>query len=214
GTLARAPIDGTGPRGEHTDILDADFVGDGDMALARLDGTIEYPAGTTRFRSTGPVSFVRASPDGRRLAFVHRLPVVEESVVMLVEPDGSVRQLGHTWTEAPTGLAWRSKDELWISGRSGDGGFIAALGVGGGERILLRAPERVALNDIAADGRSLVSLMSWREVVMARPRDAEHERDVSWRDASHLQGLFPDGEAALFVEEAAGGGVYLRRFAD
>src|SRR5207253_6384089 len=74
GTLARAPLAGGAPRDVLEHVAWADWSADGTQLAVIVGGTggdrLEYPIGTVLFQSTGSLSHMRISRDGKRLAFL------------------------------------------------------------------------------------------------------------------------------------------------
>ena len=86
---------------------------------------------------------------------------------------------------------------------------------GGGERLLARTPGELTIQDIARDGRTLMTSDNGMVgIIGGRPAE-EGERDLSLLDWSLLRDISPDGKLILFDESGEGGGavhaVYVRR---
>jgi len=76
----------------------------------------------------------------------------------------------------------------------------------------MRLPSLIGLEDVAPDGRVLVTLMTVRAMMrVLRPGDAK-EQDLSWRESSFAKALTPDGKTLLFDEGSEGyfHAIYLR----
>ena len=72
GVLARAPLSGAGPRPVQTDVQDADWGPNDQIAISHyVDGRyrLEYPIGHVLYETSGCVSNVRVSPKGDLVAF-------------------------------------------------------------------------------------------------------------------------------------------------
>jgi hypothetical protein len=85
----------------------------------------------------------------------------------------------------------------------------------GQQRVVARFPGRLALFDIAADGRMLFSSDTGRMGIRTLPPGASEERDASILDAAELRGISQDGGVLLANTSGESGGpkgsIYLRR---
>ena len=106
------------------------------------------------------------------------------------------------------GLAWsRDGKEVWFTGtRVGGNRAVHAVTLSGSERLLARVTESLTLQDIARDGRVLVSHDVIRIGVLGRGAGEAKERDLSWLDWSAAFDLTPDGKTLLFAETGEGSG--------
>jgi hypothetical protein len=68
----------------------------------------------------------------------------------------------------------------------------------------MRLPSWTVLQDIAPDGRVLLTHGSFRIAATCLPPGADRERDVSWFAASRVLDLSSDGRTLLFEEEGEG----------
>ena len=224
-TLARVPLGGGPPRELAQGITDASASLDGSrMAVLRPEigrTILEFPPGT-RIHETGGFAYgLRVSPDGQRVAFVES-PSQEQPPrsLRVAGPDGS-RQLSSGWAHIQ-GVAWPpSGREVWFTAtRQGLGRAqeLYAVDLAGRERLVLRAPGRLILNDIASAGRALLSVEARRSESYARGPDDKVERDLSWLGFSIVGAISSDGRSILFSEEGGtsgpNGAVCLRRLTD
>src|SRR5262249_21975042 len=122
GTLARVPGVGGVPRELAENISSADWDPEGtNLAVVRQTAAgsqVEYPIGTTLYRSNHLLSQVRVSPKGHRVAFLEYANPAPDAAgdVAVVEPGHPKRILIESWGVL-TGLAWTpSGDELWFGG--------------------------------------------------------------------------------------------------
>lgn len=222
GTLARVPGAGGAPRELAEEVKFADWSVEGsDLAIIRRVAGVdrlEFPVGNVVFQpdaagGTG-LGFVRVSPDGRRLAFVHyRAP---QSLLgrLCVLQDGRVTPLTPEYVNIH-GIAWRG-EEIWYSASDDRPLFRALLAVrpGGEPRIIARLPVNVTLWDATADGRLLIAQTDDRAALIGRRGTDARDEDLSWLDASWIADLSRDGTAILFSETGQGVGAkpaaYLR----
>ncbi len=201
GTLALADLVGGAPRPIAERVNDGDISPDGEeLAVVREVGRIqrlEYPLGTTLFETSGWISHVRISPDGRRVAFLHHPHYGDDrGLVAVAEVGGTVAELTEELPDSVQGLAW------WPDGRSvwfsayvfGQGGVVWSVRPGEPRRETLRSPISVRLRDIAADGRLLLVAGDSRAEIAGLLGGAARERRYEgWNDDS-LGGLSADGE--------------------
>jgi hypothetical protein len=209
--LARAALAGGAPRMVHEDVVAADLAPDGrQLAVVRELGgrrRLEYPAGRELVTTTGEIRALRISPDGGRVAFLHHaVPEFGQGshtatgTVESVDAAGRRETLSRPWSEVD-GLAWSpGGDEVWVSGRRGALRQIYALALDGAERRVLDVPGWVRIEDIAGDGRALVTVNDQRMRIVALPPGASGERELSWFDQSAADDLSRDGTLLLFHE--------------
>jgi len=221
GTLARVPLGGGAPREVLEDVQWADWSPDGtNFAVVRdLEGQnrLEYPIGKVLYKTAGWVSHPRVSPDGKWVAFLdHPERRDDQGVVSVVDTAGNKKDLSQTW-ESVQGLAWSPRgDELWFSSaKVGNGRFLNAVTLSGKERLLAREPGTLTLQDVARDGRVLLTRDVQRVGMVGQAPGGNKEADLSWLDWSAPTDLSADGKTLLFLESGEGGGenysVYVRQ---
>jgi len=223
GTLARVPIAGGAPRELAESVKFADWSPDGSSlaAIRMVDGIdrLEYPLGKVLFQpkedeGTG-LGFVRVSPDGRQLAFIHyRGWQSLLGRVCVIDAAGKVTVLTDEYVNVH-GLAWHG-DQIWFSASDDRPLFRSLLVVkpGTAPRVIARMPVNLTVWDAAADGRLLIAQTDDRAAMIGRlPGDAS-DRDLSWLDASWVAEISRDGSKVLFMETGQGVGAqpsaYLR----
>jgi Tol biopolymer transport system component len=222
GILAQAPLLGGAPREVLEDVQWADWGPDGtSLAVVRRAGgksRVEYPVGTTLFETAGWLSHVRVSPDGERVAFLHHPTQGDDGGAVMSVDRGGARATTHSegWITA-YGLAWRTPSEIWFTAtRVGVARAIWAVAVAGGrERLLARTPGELTIQDVARDGRTLVTSDNGMVGIMGVPPGESEERDLSLLDWSLVRDISKDGRLILFDETGEGGGnrhgCYVRR---
>ena len=219
GTLARAPLAGGAARELLEGVLDADFSPDGkQLAVVRRSGgnfQIEYPLGTTLYSAPVWLSNPRVSADGRRVAFIEHALGGDEGEVAVVDVGRQRRTLSAGWLSAQ-GLAWAPGGrEIWFTAtRSGGLRAIWAVSTAGVERLVYRAPQRLSLEDIAPDGRVLLTGTTMRTELLFGSLVEKFERKLSWFDWATGVTLSPDAKTIAFTESGEGAGekygVYIR----
>lgn len=164
--------------------------------------------GTILYQSSGWISNIRFSPRHDTIAFMDH-PVLWDNrgTVRLVDLTGQVRSLTQEW-EAESGLAWRpDAKEIWFAGiDKGHNLNLMAVDLSGKLRTLLDLPVEVRLEDVAPDGRVLVSLNSTRLAMEYSTLGSNEGVDLSWHDWNSPRDISIDGKFVLFEDasEAAG----------
>ena len=213
-TFAVAPFSGGTPRDLDDTVKDADYSPDGRaMAVARFSGKVgdevsgqlEYPIGTVRAKSDF-FSCPRVSPDGKRVAMFQgaKVAVVDTS-------GGSPRVLTDDLTGADS-LAWStSGDEVWYA----DKNELLAVTLSGRKRVVYSQTMRLTLQDVAKDGRVLITTWDKRERQFFRGPGDTADRELTWLDWTLGSRLSDDGRLFPFCESEEGTGFkfvsYLRR---
>ena len=220
GTLARAPLTGAAPRPMMSDIIDADWGPDNQIAVARyVDGhfRIEYPIGHLLYEpATGYVSNVRVSPNGDWVAFAEHPTLGDDAgYVAMVDSSGRKRTLSPPQS-ALENMNWApSGKEVWFSSALVNTEFqLRAADLSGHTRVVDRIPGIPTLYDIARDGRVLLAQGILRVLSYARGPGQDQERDVTIQNWSEGAAISSDGREVVLNEEGAGSGpdydVYVR----
>jgi serine/threonine protein kinase/Tol biopolymer transport system component len=221
GTLASATFGGGAPREMLENVSAADWSPNGDtLAVVRTIGgkhRLEYPVGTVLYENdVRPPAAPRVSGDSKLVAFFDYDPEVGDYSLCVVGLNQPKRVLSRGW-RATGSLHWSPRgDEIWFSaGQPGSDPALYAVDLSGKQRFLTQAPGWIVMQDAAADGRLLLSVVNSRLGV--RYIDFEHstDRDLAWLDASLLYELSNDAKSMLFVELSNGEGrnsaIYLRK---
>lgn len=222
GTLAQVPIVGGAPRELLEDVQWADWAPDGQsLAIVRSVGgkcRLEYPIGKVLHETAGWISHPRVSPNGDLVAFLdHSVQGDDAGVVCTVDRSGAMVPLGEEWITA-YGLAWSpdGAEILFTATRVGVARSIWSVpAAGGAERLLLRTPAELTIQDVADDGQVLMTSDAGKVGVVGTPPGQSKERDLSLLDWSLVRGISRDGKLFLFDESGEGGGghqgVYVRK---
>jgi serine/threonine protein kinase/Tol biopolymer transport system component len=219
-TLARVPLGGGVPRELLENVSSAAWDPEGKaIAVVRsVDGRhrVEYPIGAVLYEAVtrrAPQD-LRVSPRGDLVAFFGETEVGDQSLT-LAGPKRPRRVLSKGW-RVVTGLAWSPDGkEIWFGGgRTGFDPALYAVNLSGRERLLAQFTGLGVLNDVAKDGRLLLSVDDSRLGIRCLAPTATAERDLGWLDASALQAISNDGKRILFAELSSGEGrnpaIYLR----
>jgi Tol biopolymer transport system component/predicted Ser/Thr protein kinase len=215
GTLGRVPLGGGAPREVLENVQWADWSPDGtSFAVVREFGglsRLEYPIGKVLYQTGGWLSHPRVRPKGDMVAFIeHPVRRDDAGSIAVVDLSGKKKTLSTGW-ETAWGLGWSPDGtEIWFSStRLGYGRYLSAINLSGKERLLAREPGTLTLQDIAKDGRVLITRDVPRVGMVGVTAGNSKERDLSWLDWSAPKDLSLDGKKLLFTESGeAGGGNY------
>jgi hypothetical protein len=208
GTLAQLPLGGGTPRELVEGVTAADWSPDGRLAAVRSPAgrtRLEFPIGTVLYETAGWLSSPRFSPGGEAIAFhEHPLHGDDRGWPALVEIASRAKRDLAPEFDSLTGLAWRpdGREVCLASSES----IHCVDRQGGKVRAVLRSHARLALHDIAADGRLLLHTYAVRGALMASA--GGREVDLSWLQYSFPMDIEPDTGRVLF--ETLDYGIYLR----
>lgn len=210
GMLASAPLAGGSPRELLPDVRWADWDPNGNMAVVHyVEGhcRLEYPVGNVLYQSGGWVGNIRFSPDGKQIAFVdHPALWDNRGFVRMVDMAGHVRTLTQEW-ESAGGIAWHDANQIWFAAvDKGSNLNLMSVDLSGETRTVLDLPVAINLQDIASDGRVLVSLNTTRLPMEYAVLGSKEGEDLSWHDWNSPRDISTDGRFVLFEDasEAAG----------
>jgi WD40 repeat protein len=237
GRLARVPLSGGAPRELLDHVISADWSPDGtQLAVARVENGkchLEYPIGKPLYETVGFISHMRFSPQADVIAFMdHPLPGDDRGTVVVVDLKGNKRTLTHEWN-GEQGLAWSPDGgEVWFTATSGSDWDrdLYAVSRSGKQRLVLRTPAALYLQDIASDGRVLLRreerryevavgeiggetrLLSWLQIMLAASvsRDGQYAVIGDWGDGStdyHVYLAKLDGSPAVLLGSGVAGGI-------
>jgi serine/threonine protein kinase len=220
GVLARAALRGTAPRPIMSDVANADWGPDNQIAVARYveeHSRIEYPIGHVLYEvTTGYVSNVRVSPRGDWVAFAEHPTLGDDAGnVVMVDSSGHKRTLSPRQS-AIEGIDWApSGKEVWFTSAVVGPEFqLRAADLSGHIRVVERIPGIPTLYDIARDGHVLLGQTIERVLTYARGPGQDQEHDLTIQSFSDASAISPDGQQVLLTDEGAASGpdydVYVR----
>ena len=219
GTLALVPFGGGAPREVLENVSGADW-GPGGLAVVRTIGgkhRLEYPVGTVLYEIDSlPPLAPRVSGDGKLVSFFDYDVEVGDYSLCVVGPNQAKRVLSRGWRGVGS-LNWSPRgDEIWFSAsQPGSDPALYAVNLSGKQRFLAQAPGWIVMQDVAADGRVLLSTVNSRLGIRYVDFGHSAERDLAWLDASLLYEISSDAKSLLFVELSYGEGrnaaIYLRK---
>ncbi|MBS1853332.1 MAG: protein kinase [Acidobacteria bacterium] len=211
GTLGRVPLAGGAPRQVAENICWADWTPDGsEVAVARIVGglnKLEFPLGHTIYDPRGWVSHLRFSPQGDQIAFADHVQTGDDGRIVVVDRNG-VRKVSSSFYITIEGLAWSADGrEVWFTAsKEGAARAIFAINLAGKERMVLRVPGALTLQDITRTGRVLLTLDNAQFGILGFRAGDAHERNLSWFDWSLVSDVSKDGKDLLFFESGEGVG--------
>jgi hypothetical protein len=211
GTLARMPLSGGAPKPMLADVQDATYNPQrGDLAVVRFHHsterfTLEYPIGHVLAQAAW-LSSPSFSRDGTHIAFLeHQGLGDDQGTVDVVDLSGHVQVLTpHLASVQGTGWS-RDDDEIWFTAadttilRS-----LRAVTLSGRQRTLLSSPTPLHLQDIAADGRVLLTTESTRINLELFTAGRPQPRSMNVLDWSYGSAMTPDGQQLVIGDQDAG----------
>ena len=220
GRLARVPAGGGSPRELLDGVLEADWFPDGNLAVARVVNArcrLEYPIGKTLFETIGNISHMRVSPQGDAIAFLsHPLQGDDRGTVMMVDLSGHLRPLTKEW-EGAQGLAWSPDGhEILFTAEAGfdSDRNLYAVSRTGKQRLMLRPPGGLYLEDVGTGHKMLVTHDERRYEVVSKQSDGNARR-WSWAQILMAASISKDAKLAVIGNwDGSAGldyGVYLQK---
>ena len=211
GTLGRVPLAGGAPREVADEVSWADWTPDGsDVAIAKLGGrgtNLQFPVGKVLYQPRGWVSHVRFSPRGDLIAVEDHVPTGDDGRVVILDRNGKIK-VASSFFITVQGLAWSpDQKEVWFTAsKEGSSRALYAMNLSGRERLILRVPGVLTVQDITRNGRVLLTVESDHFGILGFHDGDKNERDLSWFDWSLLSDVFPDGKNLIFFESGEGVG--------
>jgi eukaryotic-like serine/threonine-protein kinase len=216
GTLVRVPLGGGAPREVLNDVTSADWSPDGaQLAVARVENgkcRLEYPIGKPLYETIGWITHLRISPQGDAIAFMdHPFSGDDRGTLAVVDLNGNRRSLTSEWT-GEQGLAWSPDgSEVWFTATNtvDSERNLYAVSRAGKQRLVLRSPGGVWLEDITSDGRMLLTHQDRRYEVTVTKIGGE-TRQLSWLEIMLGLSMSRDGKFAVIGDWGGSGGTDYR----
>jgi len=211
GTLGRVPLAGGAPREVAEDVSWADWTPDGsDIAIAKLTARsihLEFPVGKIIYQPRGWISHVRFSPRGDLIAIADHVANGDDGRVVILDRNGNVK-IASSFFITVQGLAWSpdQKEVLFTASKEGSSRALYAMNLSGKERLVLRVPGVLTVQDITRNGRALLTVESDHFGILGFRDGDRNERDLSWFDWSLISDVSPDGKQLIFFESGEGVG--------
>src|SRR5215472_7053497 len=203
GTLARVPFGGGSPRSGLEGVSGADWGPDGDsLAVVRAVGgkfRLEYPIGTVLYEAEKrPPMMPRVSADGKLVAFFDFDAEVGDYALCVIGPNHPRQVLSRGW-RAIGALNWSPDNrEVWFSGgQPGGDPALYAVTLSGAQRLVTQTGGMIVMQDVARDGRVLLSTVNSRLGILYAPPNGAAQRDLSWLDSSLIYLRKTDGSPAI-----------------
>ncbi|MFN8012849.1 MAG: protein kinase [Holophagaceae bacterium] len=206
GTLAIGQLAGGSPVLSESNILAADWAPDGSrMLLVRAEernNRLECPPGTVLEQGEWSYQNPRFSPDGQSIAFLRMEPGTSQGRVTLLDlKSGKARALTGMVISLG-GLCWHpGGQEIWFTTFSDPEGNLRAVDLKGRVRVVSAIPDDIRLEDIAADGRVLLTHGVLRKSVLVQPGPSEPFREIGKYKWCSLLTLSTDGRQAMSYED-------------
>jgi eukaryotic-like serine/threonine-protein kinase len=221
GTLARAPFGGGAPREVLEGVSGADWGPDQEsLAVVRAVGGkfhLEYPIGTVLYETEKrPPLTPRVSADGKLVAFFDFDVEAGDYALCVVGPNHPRQVLSRGWRSIGA-LNWAPDNhEVWFSGgQPGGDPALYAVTLSGTQRLVSQTGGIIVMQDVARDGRVLLTTVNSRLGIHYLPPNGAAQRDLAWLDSSLMYDLSNDAQSLVFVELSSGQGrnsaIYLRK---
>ena len=160
---------------------------------------MEYPIGKPLYETIDWITHMRISPRGDAIAFMdHPFSGDDRGTLAVVDLKGNKRSLTSEWT-GEQGLAWSPDgSEVWFTATNtvDSERNLYAVNRAGKQRLVLRSPGGVWLEDIAADGRVLLTHQDRRYEVTVTKIGGE-TRQLSWLEIMLGLSMSRDGKFAV-----------------
>src|SRR5262249_28643617 len=150
------------------------------LEIRKEDGSLERSI----FRTSGAISYVRFSPNEKRVAFIHHPSRWDDGgEVRVAEADGSGSRALTTQFERCAELDWTTRTgDIWFPASTGssDNSTLWKVGSSGPPRPIQSLPDFFVLQDVSPSGdRSLVVSSSEGTGLFVRTRDGPL-KDLTW----------------------------------
>jgi serine/threonine protein kinase/Tol biopolymer transport system component len=160
------------------------------------------------FRTSGGVSYVRFSPDGKTIAFIHHASRYDDAGEVRIAEIG--RPISRALTprfERCAGLDWNEHSgEIWFTASRANvsTSTLWKVGLSGKIRPLQSLPDFFVLQDVSPSGTRCLLISSASGTGMFLRLSGGVTRDLTWLGSSAITDISPDGKSLLFGDGGAG----------
>jgi serine/threonine protein kinase len=187
-------------RREHLLAVVRETGGERTLDLRGPDGAIRR----TLFRTSGAISFVRFSPDEKRVAFIHH-PSRDDDAgeIRIAAIDGSGSKPLTRRFERCLGLDWNARTgEIWFSAVSSapTGSALWTVQPDGKVRLRYVLPESFHLQSVSAAADRWLLTSDENRVSLTVRRPGEAPTDLSWFAWTFVRDISPDRRTVLFYD--------------
>ncbi len=174
------------------------------LDVRRADGTLERSV----FRTSGGLSYVRFSPGGKDIAFIHHPSRYDDAGEVRIAETG--REVSRALTprfQHCIGLDWNQRSgEIWFTASSSNvaSGRLWKVSPGGRLRSIQSFPDFLTLQDVSSSGTHCLLVSSAGGVALFIRRSGGLPKDLTWLGSSLITDISPDGSSLLFEDSGAG----------
>jgi Tol biopolymer transport system component len=176
------------------------------LDVRKPDGTLERSV----FRTSGGLSYVRFSPDGEKIAFIHHPSRYDDAGEVRIAETGRAI----SWALTPrfehcVGLDWNQRSgEVWftVSGPNVSSGRLWRVSPGGKLRSIASFPDFFTLQDVSSSGTRCLLVSSAGGVALFVRRSGGPPKDLTWLGSSLITDISPDGINLLFEDSGGAEG--------
>jgi eukaryotic-like serine/threonine-protein kinase len=173
------------------------------LDVRTADGTLERSV----FRTSGGISYVRFSPDGTRIAFIHHPSRYDDGgEVRIAETDRPVSRPLTPKFESCVGLDWNERSgDIWFTASRANpySSTLWKVSPTGDLHPIHALPDFFALQDVSSSGNRCLLISISGGMGMFVRRGGGVPRDLTWLGSSGVTDISPDGKSLLFVDGGA-----------
>ena len=188
------------PRGRFMAVV---RVHGGERVLETVDA--EGRSGKTLFRTLGAISWVRVSPDEKRVAFIHHPSRFDNAgEVRVVGVDGTGGRAVSPRLETCTGLAWNAEaGEIWFTATADSvySSSLWAAAPGGTARRIYSFPDALVLQDVSGPNSLLVGGIEDTQLLVRRSDGKV--ANLSWLGSTFVTDVSHDRKSVVFIDGTA-----------
>lgn len=173
------------------------------LDVRRADGALER----TVFRTVGAVSYVRFSPDGTRIAFIHHPSRYDDAGEVRVAETARANSRALTPRfERCAGLDWNERSgDVWFTASRANlySSSLWKVSPVGKLRLIQPLPDFFMLQDVSTAGDRSLLISSASGMGMVVRRAGGPPKDMTWLGFSQVTDVSSDGRTLLFVDAGA-----------